>query len=70
MVKSLFNTPPILGKLFVSWNSLLSIAKISLYLFHGKRSGTRYSYIQRYRIIDGMNQVIRKLKFEADVALI
>ena len=27
------------GPALVSWNSLLSVAKINLYLFHGKRSG-------------------------------
>ena len=59
MVKSLRKAPP-LGA------SLLSVAKINLYLFHSKRSGL----LDTASIIDSMTQVIRKLKFEVDVALI
>ena len=38
MAKPLLNvTPP--GASFVSWNSLLFVANIKLYRFHGKMSG-------------------------------
>ena len=39
MVKSLLKACLTWGQFFVSWNSLLSVANINLYLFQGNRSG-------------------------------
>ena len=39
MVRSLLKAPPPREQVFVSWNSLLSVAKINLYLFQDKSQG-------------------------------